>query len=124
MVADCDYTPDEDNNDSSNSTNENTDDSDIQLPSIRLPSLGLRFPPRTRLGKGLFSLVVSGLLLSTSVNLLTLRGVLMLFTLSVLLYIIIDSATGGGAALSLPNATYPLPPHLGHDGVSLEIENM
>ena len=48
----------------------------------------------------------------------------MLLTLSVLIYIIIDSATGSGRNMSMPSATHPLPPRLGHDGVSLEVMNM
>ena len=91
---------------------------------IRLPSLGLRFPPRTRIGKTIFSLVVSAMLLSATVNMLSMRGLLMLLTLSVLIYVIIDSATGSGRNMSMPSATHPLPPRLGHDGVSLEVMNM
>lgn len=91
---------------------------------IRLPSLGLRFPPRTRIGKTIFSLIVSALLLSATVKILSMRGLLMLLTLSVLIYIIIDSATGSGRNMSMSSATYPLPPRLGHDGVSLEVMNM
>lgn len=91
---------------------------------IRLPSIGLRFPPRTRIGKTIFSLVVSALLLSATVKILSMRGILMLLTLSVLIYIIIDSATGSGRNMSMPMATYPLPPRLGHDGVSLGVMNM
>lgn len=91
---------------------------------IRLPSLGLRFPPRTRIGKTIFSLIVSAMLLSATVNVLSIRGILMLLTLSVLIYIIIDSATGSGRNMSMPMATYPLPPRLGHDGVSLGVMNM
>ena len=45
-------------------------------------------------------------------------------TLSILLYIILDSTTGSGIELSVPKTTYPLPPNLGRDGVSLEVQNM
>lgn len=37
-----------------------------------------------------------------------------------MLFIIFSSATGSGLGLSMPFATYPPPPHLGLDGVSLE----
>ena len=41
-------------------------------------------------------------------------------TLTILLFVIFRSAKGTGYYGSLPQATYPLPPHLGLDGVSLE----
>ena len=91
---------------------------------VRVPSIGLRFPPRTMLGKTLFSLIVSALLLSATTKILSVRGMLMLITLSVLIYIIIDSATGSGRSMSLPGSTNPLPPRLGHDGVSLDVMSM
>ena len=119
MVADCEYTPDEDNNNSTVDDGDNGDngasDQEPTIPLMRLPQLSLRFPPRSSTGKALLSIVISALILSTNVNLLT---------MTVLLYIIIASATGGGAGLSLPDATNPLPPHLGHDGVSLEVRGM
>lgn len=131
MVADCEYTPDEDNNnstvddgDNGNNGDNGSSDQEPTIPLMRLPQLSLRFPPRSSTGKALLSIVISALILSSNVNLLTIRGFLMLLTMTVLLYIIIASATGGGAGLSLPDATNPLPPHLGHDGVSLEVRGM
>lgn len=40
--------------------------------------------------------------------------------LTVIIYILIRSTTGSDMAQSLPYATYPTPPHLGLDGVSVD----
>lgn len=40
--------------------------------------------------------------------------------LTVIIYILIRSTTGSGMAQSLPYATYPTPPHLSLDGVSVD----
>ena len=109
------------------SSSNGSEKDEIQYSSgigFRMPSIGLRFPPRTRVGKTFFSLIVSALLLSSTVKILTVRGILMLLTLSLLVYIIIDSVSGSGKGLSVPSSTYPLPPRLGHDGVSLDVMNM
>jgi len=44
---------------------------------------------------------------------------ILIATLTILLFIIFRSAHGMNEYRSLPYATYPLPPHLGLDGVSL-----
>ena len=80
MVADCEYTPDEDNNNSTVDNGDNGDngssDQEPTIPLMRLPQLSLRFPPRSSTGKALLSIVISALILSTNVNLLTIRGFL------------------------------------------------
>lgn len=40
--------------------------------------------------------------------------------LTVIIYILIRSSTGSGMAQSLLYSTYPTPPHLGLDGVSVD----
>lgn len=40
--------------------------------------------------------------------------------LTIIIYILIRSTTGSGLTQSLPYATYPTPPHLGLDGVTVD----
>ena len=89
----------------------------------------IKIPNITQSGAGrdlltvVMALAISALLLTGSMKLFQIRGVLVLLTLSILVYVIISSMSGTGEELSLPPTTYPLPPHLGHDGVSLEVQN-
>ena len=46
-------------------------------------------------------------------------NVVVTILLAILLYIFYNNMTGSNLAGSLPKATYPIPPHLGLDGVSL-----
>jgi len=52
----------------------------------------------------------------TKFNIVT---VLVIITLTVLISLIIHSSRGSNREGSLPSATYPIPPHLGLDGISL-----
>lgn len=45
---------------------------------------------------------------------------ILITTLTILLFVIFRSAKGTGYYSSLPQSAYPLPPHMGLDGVSLE----
>ena len=47
-------------------------------------------------------------------------GLLTVIIFTILVYIIINNMSGTNEVGSLPNVTYPHPPHLGLDGVSLE----
>jgi len=89
--------------------------------TLKIPSFGIS--PMGNVGYSILSLIISGLLLSGVVKMYSMYGLLVLLVLSVLVFVIITSATGDGVALSLPSTAYPLPPNLGHDGVSLEVEN-
>jgi|TARA_B110000858_G_scaffold86567_1_gene99993 hypothetical protein len=89
--------------------------------TLKIPSLNTS--PMGNVGYSVLSLIISGLLLSGVVKMFSMYGVLVLLVLSVLVFVIITSATGDGVALSLPSSVYPLPPNLGRDGVSSEVRN-
>ena len=48
----------------------------------------------------------------------TIGSVLTMGLLTVMIYIFLNNMTGSNLAGALPRATYPLPPHLGLDGIS------
>lgn len=50
----------------------------------------------------------------------TVTGFLVTLLLAALIYLLISSANGSNIEGSLPSTTYPVPPHLGLGGVSLE----
>jgi len=52
-------------------------------------------------------------------NKVTLPSVLIMGLLAMMIYIFFNNMTGSNLAGSLPAATYPIPPHLGLDGISL-----
>ena len=52
-------------------------------------------------------------------NKVTLPGVLIMGLLAIMIYLFLNNMTGSNLAGSLPSATYPIPPHLGLDGISL-----
>tara|TARA_B100000780_G_scaffold276552_1_gene245346 strand:- start:812 stop:1117 length:306 start_codon:yes stop_codon:yes gene_type:complete len=95
---------------------EEKEDFSLKMPSYRIFPLG-------NIGYSILSLIISGLLLSGAISIYSMHGVLVLMVLSILVFIIITSISGDGVALSLPSTTYPLPSHLGHGGVSLEVMN-
>ncbi len=47
-------------------------------------------------------------------------AVIMVILLSGLIFLLVTSTYGDNMAGSLPSTTYPVPPHLGLDGVSLQ----
>ena len=53
-------------------------------------------------------------------NKVTLPGVLIMGLLAIMIFIFLTSMTGSNLAGSLPFATYPIPPHLGLDGINLQ----
>jgi len=69
----------------------------------------------------LLSIIISAALLVSAIHILNLAGLILLATLTIIVYIIINNMNGKGYENSLPFATYPLPPSLGHDGVSMSI---
>ena len=89
---------------------------------VKLPQL-TSISPMGNTGYAILSLIVAALLLSGAIKLYSVYGVLVLLVLSILLFVILSSASGDGKELSLPSTTYPLPPNLGHEGVSLDVEN-
>ena len=89
---------------------------------VKLPHL-TPISPMGNTGYAIISLLIAALLLSGAVKLFSVYGVLVLLVLSILLFVILSSASGDGEELSLPRSVYPLPPNLGHDGVSLDVEN-
>ena len=52
------------------------------------------------------------------------NGSILFVLLYTLIYIILSNLNGNNLAGSLPSTTYPIPPHLGHDGVSIENKYM
>lgn len=50
----------------------------------------------------------------------TIASILITGLLAAMLYIFFNNMTGSNRAGALPKATYPLPPHLGNEGVSGE----
>ena len=69
----------------------------------------------------IISLIISSALLVSAIHILNLAGLILLTVLTIIVYIIINNMNGKGYENSLPFATYPLPPSLGHDGVSMSI---
>lgn len=51
---------------------------------------------------------------------ITITGVIVTLLLGALIFLLLSSATGSNIEDSLPSTTYPIPPHLGLGGVSLE----
>lgn len=50
----------------------------------------------------------------------TIGSVLIMVLLSIMIYIFINNMTGSNMVGALPRSTYPVPPHLGLDGISSE----
>ena len=68
--------------------------------------------------------VLTSLFLAALISLSELRqlspvAIITTLRLSVIVYIMLDNMSGDNAAGSLPYATYPIPPHLGLNDVSL-----
>ena len=68
---------------------------------------------------GLLALFIAIVLVFSVVTRLNITTVIVIITLAVLIMIIMNSSTGVNYPGSLPDTTYPIPPHLGLDGVSL-----
>jgi hypothetical protein len=50
---------------------------------------------------------------------ITVGSVLLIILLTIMINIFIQNMNGNNLPGSLPSATYPIPPHLGNDGISL-----
>ena len=46
--------------------------------------------------------------------------IISIILMSIIIFIILSTMTGDGLSIALPSVTYPPPPHLGLDGVSLD----
>lgn len=67
----------------------------------------------------LTSLFLAALIVLSVLRQLSPVSVISTLLLAVIFYIMLDNMGGDNAAGSLPFATYPIPPHLGIDGISL-----
>ncbi len=68
----------------------------------------------------IIAFVLAAVLVFAANKSLSFVGFLVTLLLGSLLFLLISSATGSNIEGSLPSTTYPIPPHLGIDGVSLE----
>jgi len=67
-----------------------------------------------------WSLLIAVLLLMPAIKLYTLPGIITIIVTAIMVYIMISSMNGINREGALPSVTYPGPPHLGLDGISLE----
>lgn len=67
-----------------------------------------------------WSLLIAILLLFPAIKLYTLPGIITVIITSIMVYIMISSMDGINKEGALSSVTYPGPPHLGLDGISLE----
>ena len=70
----------------------------------------------------LLSLLITIMIALTAKFGLNMRHILVCVVMNILLYIILSNINGSNLAGSLPSTSYPNPPHLGHDGISIENE--
>lgn len=68
----------------------------------------------------LLAFLIAVIIVFSVVSRFNVATVFVIITLFILMLIIIHSSRGINAEGSLPSATYPNPPHLGLDGISLE----
>jgi len=66
----------------------------------------------------LFSIIIAVIIVWLVMGNMGTNALVVTFLLTVIMYILLTSASGSNLAGSLPFATYPLPPHLGLDGVA------
>jgi hypothetical protein len=71
----------------------------------------------------ILAVLISILIVFSVVNKFNASTFIIIITLTVLILIIMNSSIGMNLAGSLPSTTYPIPPHLGLDGISLVNRN-
>ena len=74
--------------------------------------------------KLLFSIGLAILMVMAVVRRISVVAILSIIMLSVIFYIMFSNMSGDNISGSLPYATYPLPPHLGLDGVSMQVRSL
>ena len=67
----------------------------------------------------LIALFLSSIIVLSVLRTLSIVAVTSIMLLFIIFYIMLDNMTGDNFPGSLPYATYPIPPHLGLDGISL-----
>ncbi len=68
---------------------------------------------------GFTAFIISALIVLTTVTRMNMATVIVIVLLTILILLIMNSSVGVNYEGSLPSTTYPIPPHLGLDGVSL-----
>lgn len=68
---------------------------------------------------GFTAFVIAVLIVLTTVTRMNITTVIVIALLTILILLIMNSSVGVNYEGSLPSTTYPIPPHLGLDGVSL-----
>ncbi len=68
---------------------------------------------------GILAILIAIVLVFSVVTRFNVATVLVIITLTILIMIIMHSSRGPNYVGSLPDTTYPIPPHLGLDGISL-----
>jgi len=66
-----------------------------------------------------YALLIAIIIVLSVVKAFTATTAIVLIIFVLLIYLLITSSTGQDLAGSLPSTTYPIPPHLGLDGVDL-----
>lgn len=94
---------------------------EVQRKQHNIEDFQTKINPNSRFLTLLISLIISSALLISAIHIFNIAGLILLTTLTIIVYIIINNINGKGYENSLPFATYPLPPSLGHDGVSMSI---
>lgn len=70
----------------------------------------------------LLSILTTFVILLSIGTLFNKNGIILFIILYILIYIILSNLNGNNLSGSLPSTSYPIPPHLGHDGISIENE--
>ena len=68
----------------------------------------------------ILSITFAVLLVFIATRKFTIQTFMVMVIIAIIFYILVSSSRGQNLEGSLPSVTYPIPPHLGHDGITLQ----
>ncbi len=83
---------------------------------VKIPHLSIS----TSIYKAFAALIISFLIVYPIIGITSIQAIAALIILSIIFYILIDNMSLENKSSSLPSTAYPVPPHLGLDGISLD----
>ncbi len=83
---------------------------------VKLPHLSIS----KDIYKAISSLIISFIIVYPIIGITSIQAVVALIILSIIFFILISNMSLENKSSSLPSTSYPEPPHLGLDGISLD----